>query len=77
VEDEFKFADYAPAYRLGCQARFRYPAREWDEVEPLRRRASPQARTLSRLDWDRAQLAARDAWERCSGSTTDPTTDEE
>ena len=77
VEDEFKFADYAPAYRLGCQARFRYPTREWDEVEPLLKRAWPQAGTLSRLDWDRAQLAARDAWDRCSTAPIETTTDEE
>jgi hypothetical protein len=77
VEDEFKFADYAPAFRLGCQARFRFPAREWGEIEPLLKRAWPRAGKLSRLDWTRAQLAARDAWERCSASPAEPTTDVE
>jgi hypothetical protein len=76
VEDEFKFEDYAPAYRLGCQARFRFPAREWEEIEPLLKRAWSQAGHLSRLDWDRAQLAARDAWDRCSASPMESTTDE-
>lgn len=76
VEDEFKFADYAPAFRLGSQARFRFPAREWEQIEPLLKRAWSQAGKLSRLDWTRAQLAARDAWERCSAAPAEPTTDE-
>ncbi len=77
VEDEFKYADYAPAYRLGCQARFRFPAREWREIESLLQRAWPQVGKQSRLDWNRAQLAARDAWDRCSASPTGPTVDQE
>lgn len=75
IEDEFKYTDYAPAYRLGCQARFRFPARDWEEIEPLLQRAWPQAGKQSRLDWTRAQLAARDAWDRCSASPTATTTD--
>jgi hypothetical protein len=66
VEDAFKYADYAPAYRMGCQARFRFPAQEWERIESVLERAWPQVGRLSQLDWNRAKLAARDAWDRCS-----------
>jgi len=57
--------DYAPAYSYGVEARSRYGERPWDEhVEQELAVGWGQARGQSRLEWDHARDAVRDAWER-------------
>lgn len=53
---------YRPAYRYGWESYGRYEGRSFDEVEPELERAWDSAKT--RLGWDRAREATRDAWER-------------
>ncbi len=62
IEDRYE--DFEPAYRYGHEARTRFPDREWDEVEADMGRDWQRNRGTSRLHWERAKLAARDAWYR-------------
>lgn len=56
------YEDYAPAYRLGAEARRRYPG-AFEEVEPALREEYAQRRGPSRLDWAQARPAVRAAWD--------------
>lgn len=58
--------DYGPAYRYGVDAFTRYPDRRYDELEPDLSAGWADARSDSRLEWDRARHATRDAWQRVS-----------
>ncbi|MBB5209670.1 hypothetical protein [Chiayiivirga flava] len=56
---------YAPAYEYGTTARGRYADRTWDAaLESDLARDWGQVRGTSELDWDAAQPAVKDAWER-------------
>lgn len=57
------FDEYRPAYRYGVDARRRSDTRTFDEVERDLARDWEQARGRSKLGWDKAKLAARDAWD--------------
>ncbi|MEW6708006.1 MAG: hypothetical protein AB1430_24430 [Pseudomonadota bacterium] len=56
--------DYGPAYRHGVDAYMRYPERHFDEIETDLSEGWRSARGESRLEWEHARPAARDAWER-------------
>jgi len=56
--------DYITAYGFGLQARESEPGRSWEEVEAGLSEAWPSNRGPSRLEWEDARPAARDAWER-------------
>lgn len=58
--------DYGPAYRYGVDAYTRFPERRYDEIETDLSAGWTGARGESRLDWDRARHATRDAWQRVS-----------
>ena len=58
--------DWAPAYRYGVDTYTRFPDRSYDELEPELSSRWLEARGESRLDWDRARHASRDAWQRVS-----------
>jgi hypothetical protein len=58
--------DWGPAYRYGVESYTRYPDRAYDDIENDLSAGWGDARGESRLDWDRAQHAARDAWQRVS-----------
>jgi len=60
------YDDYGPAYGYGVSSYNRYAGRPYDEIEPELSRDWGTARGRSRLDWDRAQHATRDAWQRLS-----------
>ncbi len=60
------YDEYRPAFGYGLDAFARYPGRSFDEVEPDLARDWRNKRGNSRLDWDRAQHATRDAWQRVS-----------
>lgn len=67
---EDRWEDFEPAFRLGHEARQRFPGRPWDEVETELSREWEWNRGASRLDWERARLAARDAWAARPGRVT-------
>lgn len=56
------YEDYAPAYRLGAEARRRYPG-AFEEVEPALAEEYERRRGTSRLGWQDARAAARAAWD--------------
>lgn len=58
--------DWGPAYRYGVNAYTRYPDRRYDDLEEELSTGWTEARGESRLDWDRARHATRDAWQRVS-----------
>jgi hypothetical protein len=63
-ERGYLFDDYHPAYRIGWEARARYEARTFDEVERELELEYNRNRGTSRLGWDKNRHAARAAWER-------------
>jgi hypothetical protein len=69
VEKGSSFDDYGPAYGFGVDARGRYPGRDFDDVESEMSSDWGTSRGTSRLSWDRARHAARDAWNRISPSS--------
>jgi len=58
------YDNYAPAYRYGIEAYSTYVGRKFDEIEPQLAKEWDSARGTSRLTWDTAKLATRDAYER-------------
>ena len=60
------YDEYAPAYRYGYTAYSRYPGRSFDEVESDLSHDWQSNRGKSRLEWEKAKLATRDAWQRVS-----------
>ena len=60
------FDDYAPAYRLGYTSRGRYPSYEAAERELSNDWA--RVKGQSRLSWEEATHATRDAWHRGEGA---------
>lgn len=63
-EAGFDYEHYGPAYTYGYTNYERYKGRSFEEVEPDLRTRWESARGKSRLDWDRAKHAVRDAWHR-------------
>jgi hypothetical protein len=63
-DSQYTYDDYAPAYRLGGEARGKYEGRSFDDVE--RNLAGDWDRTkgTSRISWDHAKSATRAAWDR-------------
>ena len=58
------FDDYGPAYRMGYERYPDYHGRTFDEVEPEFERTWDSTRGRSRLAWQEAKHATRDAFER-------------
>lgn len=69
VEDGSSYDDYRPAYGVGVSSFGRYPGRSFEDVEPQIADNWTSNRGNSRLGWNQARPAARDAWNRLSGST--------
>jgi len=61
------YDDYRPAYGFGVVAATRYPGRKFEDLEPELSRDWTDASGTSKLRWDRARDAARDAWNRANG----------
>jgi hypothetical protein len=61
------FDDYAPAYRLGGEARERYADKSFDDIEDDLEDDYQRGRGNSSLDWDDARDASRAAWTRLGG----------
>lgn len=64
AQPDSAYDEYAPAYRYGWESRSQYADRTFDEVEPDLARNWSSDPSRSRLSWDRARPATRDAWER-------------
>ena len=60
------YDSYAPAYRFGIEAHSTYAGRPFDEIEAQLGKQWESSRGASRLTWDTAKLASRDAYERIS-----------
>ncbi len=60
--------DYAPAYRYGVDAYSRFPERNYDDIETDLSLGWKEARGNSRIEWDNARHATRDAWQRVKDS---------
>ena len=58
------YDSYAPAYRYGIEAYSTYAGHNFDAIEPQLAHNWNNARGTSRLTWETAKLAARDAYER-------------
>lgn len=57
--------DYHPAYAVGYANRHRYPAdATFEQYESDLERSWNEVKGESRLKWEQAKLAARDAWHR-------------
>ena len=57
--------DYAPAYSFGSDMRAKYGNREWDDaLEADLRSGWEKVKAKSRLTWENAKDAVRDAWDR-------------
>jgi hypothetical protein len=56
--------DYRPAYEYGWRTRSANAGKKFDEVEPTLSGGWDTTRAGSRLDWNKARFAARDAWDR-------------
>jgi len=63
------FDEYGPAYGYGVASYSKYPGRSFDDVESDLSRDWLAARGTSKLEWGRAKLASRDAWDRVSVSS--------
>jgi hypothetical protein len=63
ADNDVPYEEYRPAYEHGWKARERYRGQEFDEIEPHLSQEWPQCRATSKLDWERARPAVRDAWE--------------
>ena len=62
------YDEYEPAYRYGVDAYTRYPDRKFEDVEADLGRDWNTTRGKSRLEWENAKHATRDAWHRVSNA---------
>jgi len=71
VEKDYDYDnDYAPAYRAGYDGYSSYgtEGNTFEEAEPKLRGHYEKQRGNSRLDWDKAKPATKDAWDRTSST---------
>lgn len=64
VEKGASYDDYGPAYRYGWESRTRYDDEQFEDVESEMASNWDSARGKSKLEWERAKHASRDAWNR-------------
>jgi hypothetical protein len=65
-------SDYAPAYRYGYTAYSTSSGRKFEDLEDTLRTDWDQQRGQSRLDWESARPAVRDAWDRADSYRNRP-----
>jgi hypothetical protein len=72
-ENDYDYDDYQPAYRVGYEGYGRYSStgRTYDDLEPELRNDYEKNKGGTRLAWDKAKLAAKDAWHRVENSLPD------
>ncbi|HEY9624410.1 MAG TPA: hypothetical protein V6C78_28905 [Crinalium sp.] len=66
IESDYDYNDYSPAYRTGYEGYSNYAQRgmTYTDAEPHLRTDYEQRRGNSRLGWEKAKHATRDAWDR-------------
>ena len=64
------YDDYAPAYRLGGEARSRAADQSFEDVEGQLAEQYGQVRGQSRLEWEHARQATRAGWDRLDVAAT-------
>jgi hypothetical protein len=64
VERDADYDEYAAAYRTGYEGRGRYDGRSFEDAESDLERDYAKYRGPSRLNWQQARQATRDAWHR-------------
>jgi hypothetical protein len=65
-DNAYSYDDYAPAYRLGGEARGRYAGKQYDDVESNLATDWDRVKGKSRMSWNQARSATRAAWDRVS-----------
>lgn len=67
-ERGYTYEDYQPAFRTGYEGytRYRTSGRSYDDLEPSMRDDFARFKGKSRLEWEKAKLASRAAWDRVS-----------
>jgi hypothetical protein len=64
-DDRYTYDDYRPAYRYGGEARHHYGVQDWDdEVERDLEQGWERVKGRSRMAWNDAKHATKDAWHR-------------
>jgi hypothetical protein len=64
ADENVGYDQYRPAYRYGYEARARFVGQRWAEVERDLERGWREGRGTSRLCWNDARDAVKDAWHR-------------
>ena len=60
------YDDYRPAYEVGYRTRASLPEASFEQAERRLSQDWAMAKGESRLTWEQAKLAARDAWDRAT-----------
>lgn len=63
-EEDVPYDTYAPAYRYGWESRTKYADRSYNDVEAELQREWWESENNDQLEWEKAQPAVRDAWDR-------------
>jgi hypothetical protein len=63
VDKADDYETYRPAYQYGMESRSRYPGKRFDDVEKDLASGWHSTKTNTKLGWDKAKHAARDAWD--------------
>lgn len=71
VEQGMDYDTYRPAYRHGIDAYSKYEGRKFEEIEPKLSEDWQNAHGDSALPWEKAKLAAGDAYDRLYNRTDD------
>jgi hypothetical protein len=71
VTDDGSYDDYGPAYAFGEHARRRHPSASFNDVESDLAGGWGEARRNSKLEWEHAKHAVRDAWDRTANTSRD------
>jgi hypothetical protein len=68
VRPDSSYDDFGPAYTYGVSVYAVNIGRSYDDLEKDMSAGWDKARGTSRLSWNDARIATRDAWDRVSGS---------
>jgi hypothetical protein len=63
-DKKLAYTDYRPAYQHGWEARSLHSDKTWDEIESELESQWASRRGESALNWKKARLASKDAWDR-------------
>jgi len=66
VDKSHDYDTYRPAYQYGWESRSLHAGKSWDDVESDLASGWAKVRGKSKLEWDQARHATRDAWDRIS-----------